>query len=174
MVHACWHPDHMAYLQAQQLLGNNNTLTDALLLEGSRKGSTAYNAVETVLKGMEVPLPAGRVFHDKDGHPRSHVRVKWWKQNGSLRDLAMGAPQESDIPEDDIPQEHLVSYGTEEKPLFLGHYWLQGEPAPLASNVACLDYSVAKPGGKLVAYRWDGEKILDSRHFVAVNRFETD
>lgn len=62
MVHACWHPEHMAYLQAQQLLGNNNTLTDALLLEGSRKGSTAYNAVETVLKGVEVPLPAGRVF----------------------------------------------------------------------------------------------------------------
>lgn len=31
-----------------------------------------------------------------------------------------------------------------------------GVPEPLAPNIACLDYSVAKPGGKLVAYRWSG------------------
>jgi hypothetical protein len=31
------------------------------------------------------------------------------------------------------------------------------DPVPLAPNIACLDYSVAQLGGKLVAYRWDGE-----------------
>jgi len=35
--------------------------------------------------------------------------------------------------------------------------------------VACLDYSVAgKSGGKLVAYRWDGEQALSNDKFVYV------
>jgi hypothetical protein len=49
---------------------------------------------------------------------------------------------------------------------------MEGEPAPLARNVACLDYSVAKPGGKLVAYRWDGESRLEPDRFVWVERVE--
>jgi hypothetical protein len=41
----------------------------------------------------------------------------------------------------------------------------------LAPNVACLDYSVAaKSGGRLVAYRWDGEQRLDNAKFVFVER----
>jgi hypothetical protein len=42
----------------------------------------------------------------------------------------------------------------------------------LADNIACLDYSVAKPGGKLVAYRWDGEKVLNKNKYVFVDRVE--
>jgi hypothetical protein len=50
---------------------------------------------------------------------------------------------------------------------------MEGEPVPLAPNIACLDYSVAKPGGKLVAYRWDGEKVLDPGKYVTVERIES-
>ena len=53
------------------------------------------------------------------------------------------------------------------KPIFVGHYWLKGEPSPLSNLVACVDYSVAK-GGKLAAYRWNGESVLRREHFVAV------
>ena len=53
----------------------------------------------------------------------------------------------------------------------MGHYWLDGEPELLAPNIACLDYSVAaKTGGKLVAYRWDGERELSASKFVSVSR----
>ena len=45
-------------------------------------------------------------------------------------------------------------------------------PAALAPNIACLDYSVAKPGGKLVAYRWDGEQTLSGEKFEWVDRVE--
>jgi hypothetical protein len=41
------------------------------------------------------------------------------------------------------------------------------DPAPLAPNVACVDYSVAK-GGRLAAYRWDGEHALRADRFVTV------
>jgi hypothetical protein len=49
---------------------------------------------------------------------------------------------------------------------------MEGVPAPLAENIACLDYSVAKPGGKLVAYRWNGERRLLHEAFVSVERLE--
>ena len=48
------------------------------------------------------------------------------------------------------------------KPVIVGHYWLTGAPELLSNKVGCVDYSVAK-GGKLVAYRWDGESELDNR-----------
>ena len=44
------------------------------------------------------------------------------------------------------------------------------EPSPLAPNIACLDFGVAKPGGKLVAYRWDGEKVIDPEKFMSYER----
>jgi hypothetical protein len=40
----------------------------------------------------------------------------------------------------------------------------------VADNIACLDYSVAKTDGKLVAYRWDGEGAICPYKFVAVER----
>jgi len=49
---------------------------------------------------------------------------------------------------------------------------MEGDPVPLAPNIACLDYSVAKPGGKLVAYRWDDEQTLSRDKFIWVHREE--
>jgi hypothetical protein len=59
-------------------------------------------------------------------------------------------------------------YPCDEKPVFMGHYWLPpARPERMAENVACLDYSVAK-GGFLCAYRWQGEQKLTNGHFVWV------
>lgn len=63
-----------------------------------------------------------------------------------------------------MKQSTVDSYAREAFPVFVGHYWLMGTPTPLADNVACTDYSVAK-GGKLVAYRWDGESVLSPEKF---------
>ena len=64
--------------------------------------------------------------------------------------------------------EMVYLYFISEKPVFVGHYWLQGNPKPLKPNLACLDYSAVKYG-KLVCYRFDGEQILDNSKFVWVN-----
>lgn len=46
---------------------------------------------------------------------------------------------------------------------------MTGAPAPLSDHIACLDYSVAgKHGGKLCAYRFDGESRLSKEKFVWV------
>ena len=49
---------------------------------------------------------------------------------------------------------------------------MDGAPDRLAPNIACLDYSAAKPGGKLVAYRWSGERVLERENFVWAERVE--
>ena len=63
----------------------------------------------------------------------------------------------------------VPGYGKEQPAVFFGHYWLAAEAVrdPLASNVACVDYS-AGYGGPLVAYRFDGERVLNRDKFVAV------
>lgn len=76
------------------------------------------------------------------------------------------------IPDDLIADAR--AYPTDEHPVFIGHYWLPADTTrnPVAQNIACLDYSVAK-GGDLTAYRWEGEKELSAAHFIR-NRSNPD
>jgi hypothetical protein len=170
VVHACWDEAAMACLRPW--LDDAHRLDAALIERASRKGTPEHEAVETLLKGKEVRLPAGLAFRDKDGHERHEVRIRWWEHGGTFRSLALGP--ETGIPDDPVGAEHLITYSHDAPPVFLGHYWLKGEPALLAPNVACVDYSVAVPGGALVAYRWDGEQRLDPAHFRRAPRIERD
>ena len=52
-------------------------------------------------------------------------------------------------------------------PVFFGHYWFTGEPAPAAARAVCVDYSATRDGCSLVAYRSDGEAAPTSDRFVA-------
>lgn len=172
VMHACWDDELMNALN-KRYPGINGYLDDDLLVAASRKGTLDFRAVETLLKGKEIKLPRGRHFLDKDKNPRHEIRVRWWDAEANTYRRAFLGPDAalSHIPEDPIDVEHLIRYDSNEPPVFVGHYWLDTEPELLAPNVACLDYSVAASrGGKLVAYRWDGEQVLDKRNFVYVAR----
>ena len=165
IVHACWNDQHINYIKSRSI---NGTLTPELLIDAATEGTPAFKSVETLLKGFEVKLPNDISFLDKDNFERDAVRVKWWMHNAkNLGDIAL--PFGIDIAHaaslplpDSLPQ-----YTSDQPPCFIGHYWLQGQPGPLSSNIACLDYSVARHG-KLVAYRWSGERILKPEHFTYV------
>ena len=138
------------------------------LVEASTKGTTAYNAIESLLKGVEIELPEGKSFLDKDKHRRTSVRTQWWHNSDStLGEIAFpkGLFDGEDLASEVIGANDLIGYGDNEKPVFLGHYWMKGTPTLMAHNVACLDYSVAKDG-KLVAYRWDGERTLSNGKLI--------
>ncbi len=172
VVHACWDAKLMRYL-AGQYPRINSYLDDDLLVRASRPSDMEYRAVETLLKGKEIRLPKGRRFHDKDGNPRHEIRVRWWDAEARTYRRAFLGPESalSHIPEDPIDVEHLINYASDEPPVFVGHYWMDSEPELLAPNVVCLDYSVAaSKGGKLVAYRWDGEQQLSADKFKYVVR----
>ena len=171
VVHACWDPVHINRIKDRY--GDGALLTEELLHEATRRGTWQYLAVETLLKGKEIRLPEGTYFHDKDGTRRHEIRVRWWGDGKTYKDVYMGPESAlTHIPDDPISGDHMVEYGHNEKPVFLGHYWMEGEPVPLADNIACLDYSVAKPGGKLVAYRWNGERRIRPESYVWCDRVD--
>jgi len=166
VVHACWHDAHMDRLRPQ--LGDGLTLTDELIVAANRKGHWAFEAVEALCKGLETDLPAGVSFVDKDGKRRTTTRIRWWEHEPTtLRRFALASQkilaQIPDVPV--APDPRAKRYAG--PPVFLGHYWLTTRPAPLAPNVACLDYSAGN-GGHLVAYRWEGESELRDTHFLWV------
>jgi len=169
VVHACWDSEQMSVIsQAGQRYGG---VSAAFLGDASTPGSTLFLAIEDVLKGKEINLPDGVSYDDKDGHPRTTMRVKWFRspENETLASYALSA--EGGLAETRLPAsvgESITPYPCDADPVFFGHYWLRADrPARLAANVACVDYSVAK-GGSLCAYRWDGERELSNENFCFV------
>jgi hypothetical protein len=166
VIHACWHEHHLQALSPY--LTDDNRLTDNGLIAASRRGHPAHAALEVLLKGVEVALPGGASVQDKDGHVRTKVRVRWWDTDATdYRTAALvDASQRAGLPSSALPPATLIGY-SDEKPLFLGHYWMQGRPAPLTPKLACLDYSAAN-GGALCGYRWHGESLLRAEQFCCV------
>lgn len=164
VVHACWHPPSIDWLAPR--IHADSSVPDTLHVEGSRRGRPAYAAIESVCKGLEVPLPEGVSFRDKDGCARQEARIKWWEPElDTYRKAAIGPPDLTErIPDLPFP-EGLRPPPYQGPPVFFGHYWFRGKPQVLSDNCACLDYSVAKDG-PLVAYRWDGETRLTSKRMV--------
>lgn len=166
VVHACWHEPSIRSLSPR--LRADQSIPDSLYVEASREGEHAFESTEALCKGMEVALPEGISFRDKDGKTRHTARIRWWASDlSTYRKAALGPPDVTDaIPDIAFPEE-LRPQPYVGPPVFFGHYWLHGEPVVLADNLACLDYSVAK-NGPLVAYRWEGENKLSSRKLSIV------
>ncbi len=168
IVHACW---DAATLEAlAPALTPKRTLTEHSLHAGADESTATFRHLETVLKGPEMRLPEGVVYHDGEGTRRSRMRVRWWERGPHTLRTAGMVPHAvaQSLPPDrrvDLPVE---PYAAEAPPVFFGHYWLSGPPAPLTVNAVCTDYSVAG-GGLLAAYRWDGGAV-QADGFVAVNQ----
>ena len=167
VIHACW--NQSALEDIRELLNDQHCLLDEAYPICSERGSKGYCAVELLLKGPEVALPEGVGFKDKDGTVRKEARIKWWVARDKINRerLALGdGVTEAHRIENELEIDAAHHYPADHCPVFIGHYWLNHEsPAPLADNCACLDYSVAKQG-KLVAYRWQGERTLTQLHFI--------
>ena len=165
--HAAWDES------ALQILKGKSLRDDSFLPRSADPATEEFRAVETVLKGVEVPLPEGFFFDDKEGYQRDKIRVQWWKPGRSATYCSMVFPDcetVPDLPVEEAALERLSGYSSDECPVFFGHYWLplDSNLKPVAENAACLDYSVARNGGKLAAYRWNGEMTLTDDAFVSV------
>jgi len=189
VVHACWDTAGLDFVRQNNIRDHHGRLTDEFLAESSRQGTDAFEMIEILLKGEEVWLPAGHPgITDKDGTRRRKMRVKWWmtrEQREAVKTYDQLVRADGKTLENvvglSVPEEVLAelrrrpSNGNNpggkpeetESPVFFGHYWFSGEPEPLTPTAACLDYSIAKDG-KLVCYRWDGERTLDKSKLVSV------
>jgi hypothetical protein len=166
-VHACWNDSNIQFLKETLIDGK---LTDELIAQSAVKGTKLYQAIEETLKGRELELLSGKPFKDKDGTDRKEIRIKWWENPSEMTYKSISIVPHEALIDDPIPVSDLQLsdyYRPEDKKVFFGHYWLEGEPSLYRDNICCLDYSIANKG-KLVAYRFDNEDILDNSKLVYV------
>lgn len=166
-VHACWDNMNIDYLRKTLV---KDRLTDDLIYQSVKKGTALNEAIEQTLKGKELKMPEGLFFTDKDGTKRTEIRIKWWEDPTIMTYKSISVEPINNLPEQKIELSELKSldfYSSNDKKVFFGHYWLKGEPSLYKENICCLDYSVAK-GGKLVAYRLNGETNLDDKNIMYV------
>lgn len=170
IVHACWDAAQIEVIKAARTSCGGGVSTE-FLCQATKDGTPLYKAVEDVLKGKEWKLPEGKSYRDKDGHERHHFRIKWFRAPANDTYASYAFTVDDGLPSDPLStawMDKITTYPADAGPVFFGHYWLRSKcPTRQATNVACVDYSVAK-GGMLCAYRWDGERELSDDKFVPV------
>ncbi len=154
VIHGCW--DQAKIDQLRTWLDENGIIAKEGFFEESVNDKTLlFQIVERLLKGVEVKLPLGFSFKDKDGKERYDIRVKWWGEAGaSFRKLAFGYDDDvtNSFPDDQVPDSSSIPfYSSDNKPVFFGHYWMTGKPQLQNEKICCVDYSAGK-GGDLVCY----------------------
>lgn len=170
VVHACW--DHHA-IEHFKTLSADHCLSLEMLYESARDGTFLDKMVDRLTRGTSLKLPDGETMISKDGYVRNMFRTKFWNEEPKTYSDVIFQPDplpdklmDRVLSEQELDQ--LMYYDHTQVPVFVGHYWMDGDPAPIVSNVACLDYSAVKYG-RLVAYRMDSEAELSPDKFVWVD-----
>ncbi|MCP5160174.1 MAG: metallophosphoesterase [Hahellaceae bacterium] len=169
-VHACWDCELIDTFREKY---QSSCIDEDFLHASVVKDSFAGQVMDRLLRGTDMRLPDGEVIVGKDGLSRKFFRTKFWSDEPrTYQDIVF---QPDPLPEtlvnrrlSAIERRQLLKYDADQLPVFVGHYWMSGTPAPITPNIACLDYSAVKYG-KLAAYRMDGERFLDKNKFVWVD-----
>ena len=173
VVHACWHQKSIDAIEAVCASGR---LGREHYVAATTEGSRLYDAVETLLKGPEIDLAelGFGPYYDHGGDPRTRARIRWWDRDArTLRDLAdlRGMKTQDGEPYPVLDPDPVDGFDfsllyTDSVPVVYGHYWFQWDNhrEDWTEYTACVDFSAVK-GGRLVAYRWDGEPTITWRNY---------
>ena len=170
VVHACW--DSALIERFLALRGGPYIDWDFLRLSAD-ENTFAHQFLHRTTRGMDMLLPNGVVMTSAEGYRRRFFRIKYWcPEAATYGDIQFQPdplpPEIAELPISAALRQQLCLYGPDQPPLFFGHYWQDGKPRPQTDNVACLDYSAVN-GGRLAAYRMDGESRLSADKFVWVD-----
>lgn len=167
VVHACWDQNYIDQLMTKR---GSAHINHDFIMALADKTSFEARVTERLTRGTDIFLPDNRFIKSGDGSTRKTFRTKFWVDNPKTYSDVVFQPDP--LPEDLLARElndeelqRLIHYDISEKPVFVGHYWLNERPSRQRSNVACLDYSAVKRG-RLAAYRFDGENEIDNEKFV--------
>ncbi|WP_136684548.1 metallophosphoesterase [Falsirhodobacter xinxiangensis] len=161
IVHACWSRPDIALIAQRR---PNGLLHEDDLPEIAAESTPFGRAVQRIVSGPEMTLPAGHFFADKTGHPRTQMRVAWWRSDATTyREAALSVPDPLAIPDMPLPEGIRGEiYLEDAPPVLVGHYKMAGQPH-VSGNAASLDYP-ALP----CAYRWAGEAVLSDAGLILV------
>lgn len=170
IVHAEWNQREIN--SVKMLLSEKNEVSDDFIIHSVQVGSNEHRAVESLLKGSEVTLPNGISFEDKDGNERYEGRLRWWENSREAENIFMVPDNVKSRFSGTIINENFTPYDVNMPPVFFGHYWLTGTPVIQSKNAVCVDYSVAKDGGKLCGYTFNSGEMVSAANFRFVDKFE--
>lgn len=161
LVHACWSIPDITLIAARRPDGR---LRPEDLAEIADESTPFGRAVNTITTGPEATLPLGYAFVDAGGHPRTQMRLAWWRSDAdSWREAALSVPDTSALPDAPLPPGLQAEiYPEDAPPVLVGHYKMTGVPR-VAGTAACLDFP-ATP----CAYRWRGEAVLEQAQLITV------
>ena len=154
IVHACWSQKAIDLIAERRPDGR---LCPEDLPEIAAESSEFGRAAKMLVSGPELKLPDGRVFHDSKGHPRTEVRIAWWRPDArNWQDTALSVPNREELPCREVPQDGMIEfYPADAPPVLVGHYKLTGRPGIEGPSAACLDYP-CEP----CIYHWSGARSL--------------
>jgi hypothetical protein len=167
VVHAYWSDKHVRLINQTLTQGR---LTRKLIKEIIKGKSDFAQAVKQTTRGIELNLPKDLIIKDAKNIRRTNFRILWWESphGQTFRHLSYG--NRFVLPDYTVPEQILFPFEVYEPghPLvFFGHYCISSAPLAAAPNVCCMDGCVAG-NGRLVAYRWSGEAVINESHFVSV------
>lgn len=171
IVHACWDDQNIALLKN---IITGPKLSKTVLREIALNETEFSSKFWETCKGLDFQLPKDLLIFDNEGRPHRSFRMKWWDtpEGKTFKDISLESRFE--LPAYTIPKELLQTrkaYPANDPIVFFGHYCLKQCCGELADNLCCVDACVTRTG-KLLAYRWDGEKKLDKSHFILSDAFE--
>ena len=163
VVHAVWHPASL------KVIARRTCIDEDFMQRAITKGTPQHVAIQTVLKGIKVPIPRDQKYKDRFGIARGKGRIRWWLDPRGLSYADLIFPAYAGASASSGPSDEELTdaepYPIDEPPVFIGHYCLPVKEPKIHGNVACVDGCVTCDG-VLWAYRYSGERTLDPVHLV--------
>ncbi len=167
IAHAYWNDSDISFLRSFLPEGR---LKKDFLRAIHELHHPAATIIYKTLKGLEYHCPNDLIVKCSKGMSRTMFRMNWWEspENKTFRELSFG--NKFILPDYTVPVQIAPTfepYTPGQPPVFIGHYCLGEGPAIFQENICCVDSCVVS--GQLSAYRWSGEKFLQSEHLISVS-----
>jgi len=165
VIHACWDDKNVKLIKEAI---TEPKLSKPILREIALNETRFSASFWESCKGVDFQLPKDLLVFDDDGRPHRSFRMKWWANPEGKTFNEISLESRFALPAYTIPNEIIQKrkpYPPNDPIVFFGHYCLNQCCGILTENLCCVDSCVTRTG-KLLAYRWDGEKKLKKDNFI--------
>ncbi|HCY42913.1 MAG TPA: metallophosphoesterase [Prolixibacteraceae bacterium] len=165
VVHACWDDESIELIKDKI---TEPKLSKTVLREIALNGTEFSEKFWETCKGIDFQLPKDLLVFDEEGRPHRSFRMKWWADPEGMTFNDISLESRFALPAYTIPKEIITKrkpYSPNDPIVFFGHYCLNQCCGILTENLCCVDSCVTRTG-KLLAYRWDGKKVLKKDNFI--------
>ncbi len=167
LIHACWNDNALQVCAPYLDKGKRLKLQIYPDYDRGRKGSGVRGALDWLLKGPELSMPAGTSYLDPHGNRRDKTRLYWWQgkevphsESFQFSEDVIGLFSGKSL-QNLARLRDKFKYASQ-VPVLFGHYNIDKAPFLTSAFAACVNFKY-----RLVAYRWDrGDRALSQAKLV--------